>query len=57
MRSTLKENAEWKEVCRLVERVIDRGPGAARQPKAFQRAERLEDVVDLVVEETAHGVR
>jgi carboxylate-amine ligase len=56
LRPVLEENEEWNEVCRLVERVIDRGPGAARQRKAFQRAERLEDVVDLVVEETRSGV-
>lgn len=56
LRPVLEENGEWDEVCSLVEHVIDRGPGAARQRKAFRGAERLEDVVDLVVEETKSGV-
>ena len=56
LRPVLEENGEWHQVCSLVERVVDRGPGAARQREAFRRAERLEDVVDLVVEETKSGV-
>jgi glutamate---cysteine ligase / carboxylate-amine ligase len=56
LRPVLEENGEWKEVCALVEGIIERGPGATRQRKAFQRAERLEDVVDAVVKETKSGV-
>ena len=56
LRPVLEENGEWKEVCGLVERLIEVGTGGARQRDAFQRAERLEDVVDLVVKETKSGV-
>jgi carboxylate-amine ligase len=56
LRPVLEENGEWSEVCSLVERLTDRGPGAARQREGFRRAERLEDVVDLVVKETKSGV-
>ncbi len=56
LRPVLEDNGEWSDVCSLVEDVIDRGPGAARQREAFRRAERVEDVVDLVVQETKSGV-
>ena len=46
LRPALEDNGEWKEVCSLVERLIHRGTGASRQREAFQRAQRLEDVVE-----------
>lgn len=44
---------ERDEVSALVEQTVKGGTGASRQREAFARSERLEDVVDLVVEETA----
>ncbi len=56
LRSTLEESGEWEEVSGLVRETIKRGSGAARQRAAHTRRGRLEDVVDLVVAETASGV-
>lgn len=53
LRPALEEAGEWDEVHHLVERVLAEGTGAMRQRRAFARAGRLEDVVDLVVAETA----
>ncbi|CAN5571611.1 glutamate--cysteine ligase [soil metagenome] len=52
-RPALEEAGEWDEVSSLVERTIARGTGADRQRRAFERRGRLEDVVDMVVRETA----
>ena len=55
VRPTLADADEWEEVSALVDRTVRDGTGASRQRKAFARSERLEDVVDFVVEETALG--
>ena len=55
VRPTLDNADEWEEVSALVDRTVRDGTGASRQRKAFARSERLEDVVDFVVEETALG--
>ncbi len=55
-RPALEEFGEWDEVSGLVRRVVADGNGAARQRAAYARAGRFEDVVDLVVEETARGL-
>ncbi|MBW3602617.1 MAG: glutamate--cysteine ligase [Actinobacteria bacterium] len=53
LRPALQRAGDWEEVSRLVAQVQARGTGADRQRRAFRRAGRLEDVVDLIVGETA----
>ena len=53
VRPALEEEGEWHEVLALVEAVFARGTGADRQRRAFARRGRLDDVVDLLVAETA----
>ncbi len=55
LRPALSASGDWDEVSSLLERTVRGGTGAARQRQAFARSERLEDVVDFVVEETARG--
>jgi carboxylate-amine ligase len=52
VRPGLEDHDEWDVVSNLVERVLADGTGAARQRRAFERAGRLEDVVDFTVEAT-----
>ncbi|HEX3394662.1 MAG TPA: glutamate--cysteine ligase [Acidimicrobiales bacterium] len=53
VRPALEEAGSWDEVHDLVGRTLREGTGAMRQRRAFARAGRLSDVVDLVVAETA----
>lgn len=53
LRAALQRAGDWEEVCRLAKGVQARGTGADRQRRAFRRAGRLEDVVDLILAETA----
>jgi carboxylate-amine ligase len=53
IRPGLEAAGDLEEVTGLVQATIARGPGATRQRQAFQRAQSLEAVVDLVVDETA----
>jgi len=55
LRPDLEAHGEWAEVAGLVRATIARGTGAARQRRAFGRAGRFEDVVDLIAAETAAG--
>lgn len=55
LRPALEDADEWDEVSALAEQTLEGGTGASRQREAFARAERLEDVVDFVVEQTARG--
>lgn len=56
VRPTLENDGAWAEVSALVRETMQRGTGAQRQRQAYQRAGRLEDVVDLIVVETAQGI-
>ena len=56
VRAVLEERDEWEEISGLVRETLERGTGAARQRRAFERAGRFEDVVDLVVAETSKAV-
>ena len=56
LRPSLEELGEWEEVSNLVSETLGRGTGSQRQREAYARAGRLEDVVDLIVSETAKGV-
>ena len=55
VRPALDAEGEWDEVAGLVRETLARGNGATRQRAAYRRAGRLEDVVDLLVAETAAG--
>jgi carboxylate-amine ligase len=55
LRPSLEEAGEFEEISWLVYETLRRGTGAQRQRDAFARSGRLEDVVDLVVEETARS--
>jgi carboxylate-amine ligase len=54
-RPGLEEYGDWEEVSALVHDTLERGNGAKRQRRAYERAVRLEDVVDMLIEETAQG--
>jgi glutamate---cysteine ligase / carboxylate-amine ligase len=56
LRPALEEGGDWEEVSALVHETLKRGNGASRQRKAYERAGRLEDVVDMLIEETAQGM-
>lgn len=56
VREALEAQGSWDEVSELVEQTMTRGTGASRQRAAFKRSERVEDVVDLIVEETGSGL-
>jgi len=55
LRPALERAGEWDEISALVQRTISGGNGAARQRAAYARAGKFEDVVDLLIEETAWG--
>ena len=55
VRPSLEEYGDWDEVSSIVHETMQRGIGATRQREAYKRAGRLEDVVDLIVAETATG--
>jgi carboxylate-amine ligase len=52
VRPALEDHGEWDDASELVDRLLKEGTGAARQREAFEREDRLEDVVDFVVEAT-----
>jgi len=56
VRPALEEYGDWDEISSIVRETMQRGPGATRQREAYKRTGRLEDVVDLIVAETAKGV-
>lgn len=56
VRPALEAQGEWDEVSSLVSETLHNGNGATRQRQAYQQAGRLEDVVDLMVAETAKGI-
>ena len=56
VRPPLESVGEWDEVSTLVREIVARGNGATRQRRAFERAGKFEDVVDLILDETARGL-
>jgi glutamate---cysteine ligase / carboxylate-amine ligase len=54
-RPALEKAGDWEEVSSLVDNTLEHGNGAARQRGAYGRMGRLEDVVDMLIEETAQG--
>ena len=53
VRPGLEAGGDLEEVTELVEATVARGTGAARQRQELRRTGRLEEVVDMVVTETA----
>lgn len=56
LRPALEEGGDWEEVSALVGSTLKHGNGAMRQRRAYARAGRLEDIVDVLIEETAEGL-
>lgn len=56
LRPSLEGHGEWAEVSALARETVERGTGAARQRAAYERSGSLEDVVDLIVAQTAEGI-
>jgi carboxylate-amine ligase len=52
-RPALEEHGEWEEISALVSETLEQGNGARRQRRAYESAGLLEDVVDMLIEETA----
>ena len=55
VRPALEDYGEWDEVAALARATVERGSAARRQREVFARNQRLEDVVDFVIAETARG--
>jgi glutamate---cysteine ligase / carboxylate-amine ligase len=56
-RPALEEHGDWEEVSTLISETLERGNGARRQRRTYKRAGRLEDVVEMLIEETARGTK
>lgn len=52
LRPVLEEYQDWEEVSEIVRATLSSGNGAARQRRAFSRAESYEEVLDMIVAET-----
>jgi len=55
VRSALEESGDWDEVSALVGQTLQDGNGAMRQRAVFAKTNRMEAVVDYILEETARG--
>ena len=55
VRPALEATGDWHEITSIVHETMQRGTGATRQREAYNRAGRWEDVVDLLIVETAKG--
>ena len=51
----LEAYGDWDEINTLAHDTFARGNGATRQRAAYARRGRLEDVIDLLIAETAQG--
>jgi carboxylate-amine ligase len=56
VRPALEEVGDWEDVSMLVCDALEHGNGARRQRRVYERAGKLEDVVDTLIEETAEGI-
>ena len=54
-RPALEDGGDWEEVSTLVRETLEHGNGANRQRRAYEKTGRLEDVVDMLIEETAQS--
>ncbi len=55
LRPALERYGDWDEINSLTHDTLARGNAATRQRAAYARGDRLEDVVDLLIAETAQG--
>ncbi len=55
VRPALEEVGDWDEVSGLVAETLQHGNGAMRQRAVFAKTNRMESVVDYILEETAWG--
>lgn len=55
LRPALEAYGDWDEINSLARDTLGRGNGATRQRAAYARRHQLEDVVDLLITETAQG--
>lgn len=55
LRPALERYGDWDEINSLARDTLGRGNGATRQRAAYARRDQLEDVVDLLIAETAQG--
>jgi carboxylate-amine ligase len=56
-RPALEEFGDWEEVFSIVGETLRGGNGASRQRWAYERAGRLEEVMGMLIEETAQGTK
>jgi glutamate---cysteine ligase / carboxylate-amine ligase len=56
-RPALEEFGDWEEVSSLVGETLRAGNGASRQRRAYGRAGQLEEVMGMLIEETAQGTK
>lgn len=56
LRPSLEEYGDWDEVSTTAEQIMHKGTGASRQRQIYNRAGKLEDVVDYIVEQTKKGI-
>lgn len=56
VREALEADDAWDEVSELTHKVLTDGTGATRQRATFAGSNRIEDVVDAIVEETKRGL-
>jgi carboxylate-amine ligase len=56
VRPSLEGLGDWEEVWEIVHWTLEKGNSAKRQLWAFAQTGRLEDVVDLILRETAQGL-
>ena len=56
LRPALEANSDWDTVATLLDELLARGNGAARQRAVYAKTGDFKDVVNFVVEETARGV-
>jgi carboxylate-amine ligase len=56
LRPALEVDGDWEEITSLVRVTLDRGNSAKRQLWAFAQSGRLEDVIDLILQETVQGL-
>lgn len=54
-RPALEKGGDWEEISSLARETLKHGNGAARQREKYERAGQLEDVVDMLIEETVQG--
>lgn len=56
VRPALEAQGEWHEISSLVAATLQQGNGATRQRQVYQQTGQFEDVVDLLIAETAKGI-